>query len=107
MNEGMSDPALEGIVISEVNVSDDLLSARIGVRRLVDDGKPASRQRVVQHLEHAHGRLRRALAPRLDLRKVPELRFYFDEGPDKRAHVDRLLAEIAEEERKRDPRGDD
>lgn len=104
LNESLSDPTLSGIVITAVEVSDDLLVARIGVRRLVDDGNTASRQRVVQHLERANGRLRRLLAPRLDLRKVPELRFYFDAGPDKRARVDELLNEIAQEERKRGPR---
>jgi ribosome-binding factor A len=103
LNADLSDPTLAGVVISEVSVSDDLLSARIGVRRLVDDGKEASRQRVIQHLERAQGRLRRVLGPRLDLRKVPELHFYFDLGPDKRARVDALLAEIADEERKRGP----
>jgi ribosome-binding factor A len=101
LNADLSDPTLAGVVISEVSVSDDLLSARIGVRRLVDDGKEASRQRVIQHLERAQGRLRRVLGPRLDLRKVPELHFYFDLGPDKRARVDSLLAEIADEERQR------
>lgn len=99
LNESLSDPTLAGVVISEVSVTDDLLTARIGVRHLLDDGKESSRQRVVQHLERAQGRLRRLLAPRMELRKVPELRFYFDAGPDKRARVDELLAEIEREER--------
>jgi ribosome-binding factor A len=104
LNEDLSDPMLAGVVISEVSVSDDLLSARIGIRRLVDDGKEATRRSVVQHLDRAQGRLRRLLAPRLDLRKVLELHFYFDLGPDKRARVDELLAEIAEEDRYRGPK---
>jgi ribosome-binding factor A len=101
LNETLSDPTLAGTIITDVTVSDDLLSARVGVRRLVDDGKESSRLRLVRHLDGAQGRLRRVLAPRLDLRKVPELRFYFDEGPDKRARVDELLAEIAREEKDR------
>lgn len=104
LNEELADPMLAGVVVSEVSVSDDLLSARIGIRRLVDDGKEATRRRVIQHLDRAQGRLRRLLAPRLDLRKVPELHFYFDLGPDKRARVDELLAEIAEEDRRRGPK---
>ncbi|HEY5955783.1 MAG TPA: 30S ribosome-binding factor RbfA, partial [Polyangiaceae bacterium] len=84
LNETLSDPALSGTVITDVSVSDDLLVAHIGVRRLMDDGNEASRQRLVRHLEGAHGRLRRILGPRLELRKVPELRFFFDGGPDKR-----------------------
>jgi len=103
LNADLSDPTLSGVVLSEVAVSDDLLSAWIGVRRLIDDGKDSSRRRVIQHLERAQGRLRRLLAPRLDLRKVPELHFYFDTGPDKRARVDEILAEIAAEHRKQGP----
>lgn len=103
LNESLADPILAGLVITEVSVSDDLLVARLGVRRLLDDGKESTRARIVQHLERAQGRLRRLLGPRLDLRKVPELRFYFDAGPDKRARVDELLAEIVREERKRPP----
>ncbi|HMA96083.1 MAG TPA: 30S ribosome-binding factor RbfA [Polyangiaceae bacterium] len=98
LTEALSDPVLSGVVVMDVTVSDDLQVARIGVRRMVDDGKESSRQRVVQHLDRAAGRIRRLLAPRLDLRKVPELKFYFDVGPDNRARVDALLREIAEEQ---------
>lgn len=99
LTEALSDPVLSGVVVTDVTVSDDLQSARIGVRRMIDDGKDSSRQRVVQHLERAAGRIRRLLAPRLDLRKVPELKFYFDVGPDNRARVDALLREIADEQK--------
>lgn len=101
----LADPALSGVVVTDVTVSDDLQVARVAVRRLVDDGKDSSRQRTIQHLERARGRIRRLLAPRLELRKVPELRFYFDAGPDKRARIDELLAEIAGEENQRPPSG--
>lgn len=101
LTEALSDPVLTGVVVTDVVVSDDLQVARIGVRRLVDDGKEASRERVVQHLERASGRIRRLLGPRLELRKVPELRFYFDAGPDKQARIDELLNQIADEQRQK------
>ncbi|MGC4069900.1 MAG: 30S ribosome-binding factor RbfA [Polyangiaceae bacterium] len=95
----LSDPVLAGVVITEVTVSDDLCQARIRVRRLVDDGRPESRKRLVERLAHAQGRLRKLLGPRLDLRRVPELHFVFDEGPDARNRVDELLREIAREKK--------
>jgi ribosome-binding factor A len=101
LHEVLADPILAGVVISQVDVTDDLLTARIGVRRLVDDGNEGSRQRVVDHLTRAQSRIRRLLAPTLELRKLPELRFYFDSGPDKQARIDELLAEIAREDRAR------
>jgi ribosome-binding factor A len=42
-------------------------------------------------------RLRRALGSRLGLRRVPELRFVYDTGPDRAARVGELLGEIARE----------
>ena len=102
LNEALADPMLSGVVISQVDVTDDLLTARIGVRRLNDDGKDSTRKRVIEHLVRAQGRVRRLLGPRLELRKVPELHFYFDSGPDKQAKIDSLLAEIAKEQRERD-----
>lgn len=99
LTEVLTDPTLSGVVVTDVAVSDDLQLARINVRRLVDDGKASSRQRVIQHLERASGRIRRLLGPRLELRKVPELKFYFDVGPDKHARIDDLLSEIADEQR--------
>jgi ribosome-binding factor A len=53
-------------------------------------------------LERAQGRLRRGLGQAVPLKRLPELRFHFDDGPDARARVDELLAEIA-----REPKPDD
>jgi ribosome-binding factor A len=97
MTSVLNDPGLSGLVVTDVNVSDDLSQARIGVRRLVDDGQEASRRRLIERLTHAQGRLRGLLGPRLDLRRVPMLHFYFDAGPDKRHRVDELLREIEQE----------
>jgi ribosome-binding factor A len=97
MTSVLADPGLSGVVVTEVTVSDDLTQARIGVRRLVDDGKAESRRRLVERLNHAQGRIRRLLGPRLDLRRVPELHFFFDEGPDARNRIDDLLLEIEQE----------
>jgi ribosome-binding factor A len=94
MTSVLNDPGLAGLVVTDVTVSDDLSQARIGVRRLVDDGQEASRRRLIERLSHAQGRLRGLLGPRLDLRRVPALHFYFDAGPDKRHRVDELLREI-------------
>jgi ribosome-binding factor A len=103
MTSVLADPGLSGLVVTEVTVSDDLTQARIGVRRLVDDGKEESRRRLVERLGHAQGRIRRLLAPRLDLRRVPELHFFFDAGPDARNRIDELLREI-EQEKKSTPK---
>jgi ribosome-binding factor A len=93
----LGDEKLALVVITSLTVTDDLSLARIGVRRLGDDGTERARKELVRSIGRAAPRLRRALGPRLGLRRVPELRFEYDLGQDKAQRVDELLAEIASE----------
>ncbi len=93
----LGDPALAGLVVTTVVVTDDLSIARIGVRHLAERSDEKSRARVLSSIARAAPRLRRALAPRLELRRVPELRFEYDLGQDRVERVDEILAEIARE----------
>jgi ribosome-binding factor A len=90
----VGDPRLTHVVVSEVRVSDDLSIAWIGVRLLLDRGNDAERRRCIKQLQLLAGRLRRSLAPALGLRRVPELRFAFDEGIDAQRRVEAILQEI-------------
>ncbi len=51
----------------------------------------------MRSLHRAGGRIRRLLAPRLELRRVPEISFSYDTGHDARRRVDELLDEIKTE----------
>jgi ribosome-binding factor A len=97
----LADPHLTGVVITGVELTADLGIARVGVR-LLGETDGAAGKRVVGRLERAQGRLRRGLGQAVPLKRLPELRFHFDDGPDARARVDELLAEIA-----REPKPDD
>lgn len=90
----VGDPRLTQAVISEVRVSDDLSIAWIGVRLLLDQGHDAERLQCVKQLQLMSGRLRRSLAPALRLRRVPELRFAFDDGVNAQRRVEEILMEI-------------
>jgi ribosome-binding factor A len=90
----VSDPRLASVVITAVTISDDLSVARIGVRLLVGDDDPALRRSMMASLESATHRLRRVVAPRLRLRRAPELRFEYDTGHDATRRVEELLEEI-------------
>ena len=93
----LGDPRLGSVVVTDVTVPDDLSFARISVRLLVGDDEPAQRRSAVYTLERAASRLRRSLGPRLGLRRIPELRFVYDDGHDKARRVEQLLDEIARE----------
>lgn len=90
----LDDPKLSMVVVTHVEVSRDLRSARISVHHQQDE---VSRQEVLKRLQHAIPYLRRQLAERCTLRVVPELSFHYDDLPLKAARVDELLKKIANE----------
>ncbi len=94
----LSDPRLVGVVISRVETSPDLGLASVYFRSL-QPATPRSINGLLRAFERASGRLRRRLAGQLRLKRVPELRFHYDEGPDARARVDELLHEIEHDQR--------
>src|SRR3954453_3182686 len=109
MRREVDDPRLAAVVITTVDVTDDLMSARIGVRLLVGDEDPKLRAIVLKSLSRGGGRLRRLLAPKLELRRSPELRFHYDDGHDASRRVEELLHEIKSDGKSepKDPSSDD
>ena len=97
MRRELGDAELSEVVVTSVEVSKDLSVARILVRSLTTGADPAARAKLMRRLKKAVPRLRRALGPRLELRRLPELRFEFDTGRDASERVAELLAEIARE----------
>jgi ribosome-binding factor A len=108
----LGDPLLSSLVVTQVQVAPDLSYARISVRLLAGDDDPKRRQAALRSLKRAGGRIRRALAPELRLRRFPELAFEYDTGHDATRRVEELLEEIARERGSGDdpgksPSGDD
>lgn len=93
------DPELAELVLTQVSVSDDLGIAWVKVRLLAGGDDEKRRTRALSHLRRAGTRLRRALGHELSLKRVPELRFDYDEGADRAQRVESLLAEIASEKK--------
>jgi len=94
----ISDPRLAGVVVTRVELTDDLGLLSAHVRTLAGDD--ASRKSAMRALERASGRIRRELGARVKTRVVPQVRFFYDEGQDRQLRVEELLREI-ETERKR------
>ena len=93
----LGDRRFENVVITEVAVPEDLGTAWVSVRLLVGDDDERQRKAVLKLLGHVAARLRRSLAPKLGLKRVPELRFTYDTGLDHARRVDEILREIAAE----------
>lgn len=97
----LHDPRLRSLVVSDVEVTDDLSLVHIRVRFL-DVQDVAERRVLMKRLVRVLPRLRRAMLDKLGLRRMPELRVHYDEGAEAAQRVGELLREI-EAERKRSP----
>ena len=104
----VDDPRFAAVVVTGVEISDDLMIANIGVRLLVADDDAKQRKSIIERLRRAAPRLRRVITPRLELKRAPELRFHYDVGPDAQQRVSDLLREVdAEREAATPPEPDD
>lgn len=95
------DPGIGFLTLTRVEVTADLQLARVYYTTLTDD---AARQRTAKALERALPFLRRQLAGRLRLRRVPELLFRFDRSVEHQDRIERLIHDIQAE---REARGED
>jgi ribosome-binding factor A len=94
LQKRLGDPHLSGLVITDVQVPDDLGMAYVLVRLIDDNGDLERRNRLLAALRRVRVRVRRSLAPKLRLKRVPELSFNYDDGQDHATRVAELLREI-------------
>ena len=95
MNE-ISDPRLEDVNITYVDVDRELAYAEIYVSALEGTERKAE---IIEALERAGGFIRSQLAMSIShLRNFPQLRFHWDPVPERVERLDRIFAELEEEE---------
>jgi ribosome-binding factor A len=91
----ISDPRLGFVTVTAVEVTDDLRHAKIFCGIL---GDPATVEKSLDALAESSWRIRKAMAGRVQLRRVPEITFHLDVRAEKAARIDTLLRKIHEEE---------
>ncbi|HEY4013533.1 MAG TPA: 30S ribosome-binding factor RbfA [Polyangiaceae bacterium] len=96
----VKDPGAQGTVVTAVEMSPDLRSARVRVKLLEGGGEEARRSAALAALGRASGMLRREVTQRLGLRFAPELRFVYEDGKDGATRVEEILAEIEADRRR-------
>jgi ribosome-binding factor A len=92
------DPGIGFITLTRVKVSPDLQLARVYYTTLGDE---AARRQTASALERATGFFRRRVGERLQLRRVPELKFQFDESIGHQDRVEQILRELHDEDERR------
>jgi ribosome-binding factor A len=93
----LNDPRLEFVTITAVKLSPDLQLASVQFR-ILDQSKQEDTRKA---LERASGIFRSKMSKALDVRRVPELRFFFDTSVERGATVDAML-DLIRKERKDD-----
>jgi ribosome-binding factor A len=82
------DPGIGFLTITHVKVSPDLQQARVFYTTI---GDPKSRKDSARALQRATPFLRRHVGRRLQLKRVPELTWMFDESIEKNDRIEQIL----------------
>jgi ribosome-binding factor A len=90
----IKDPRVQGITITEVQMSADLKSARVYFSSLTD----GQTELHLQGLAAAEGFIRRQLRSELDLKYIPALAFFYDTSFDNFYRINKILKEIGPRE---------
>jgi ribosome-binding factor A len=91
----LSDPRIGFATLTRVDLTADLHHARILVSVM---GGEEDATRTLQGLSSAAGYIRRELARRLGLRRVPELVFVLDHGAEESLKIESLIQKLKEDE---------
>jgi len=86
----VSDPRVHAVTVTRVSAAPDLTFARVFVQLL---GEESDRAESMEGLEAATPYIRTLLAERMDMRRVPELRFERDRSLEHAMRIEELLAE--------------
>ena len=85
ISQKVRDPRVGPILVMETRVSPDVSMARVFIRPLEDSSEV---EETLKGLNAAAGFVRRELGKVLRLRRVPELRFVFDETLDSARRIE-------------------
>ena len=91
----VKDPRVHALTITAVKVTDDLRHAKI---YFVEMGKDECSPEIKAGLTKATSFIRRELGKRLQLRLVPEIMFIHDRSFGYGSRIDKILADIAQQE---------
>ena len=94
LKKDIHDPRLAMTTVTGVKMSRDLKLARIYFSWC---SKPKS-EAAALGFESARGFIKRSLAPRLGLRYMPDLQFFYDDSFDYSSHIEQLLKKIADDD---------
>jgi ribosome-binding factor A len=96
----LKDPRASFVTITRVELTNDLSLAKVFYSVMGDE---ADRSKAGHMLEHARGFVQRQVARVLHMRRMPSLRFEYDDSIETAAHIDQVIREARERDRRIDP----
>jgi ribosome-binding factor A len=96
------DPGIGFITLTRVQVTPDLQLARVFYTTMGDE---KGRKETAKALQRATPFFRRQVGGRLQLRRVPELEFRFDESVAHQDRIEQIIRDLHEEDAKRSAAG--
>ncbi|MFO7963894.1 MAG: 30S ribosome-binding factor RbfA [Desulfobacterales bacterium] len=91
LQKDVSDPRLDMVTITSVNMTNDLRIARIYFTMAASQKMPKEAE---AGFKSARKYLKRKLADKLMLRYMPDLEFYYDNSFDHASHINALLKAV-------------
>jgi ribosome-binding factor A len=88
LKKDIGDPRLKMATITEVQVSRDLKLARI---YFTTPGNKQKKEAAIKGFNSARGFIKRTLAHEIDLKYMPEIKFFYDDSLEYGTHIDELI----------------
>lgn len=94
IKEEVKDPDISFVTITSCNISSDLSYAKVYCTCL-NDGR---RDEILKTLNKASGFIRKELCNRVEIRKMPEINFVYDNSIEYGNKIEQILEEIKKED---------
>lgn len=91
----IKDPRVSGVFVTGVKITENLSMAEVFFTVL---GGEDERAAALEGLKHARGFIRSRLAKKIRMRKIPDIKFSFDEALETGYKVDEILRGITREQ---------
>jgi len=88
LSKKMQDPRIEMATVSGVKLTPDLRVANVYITVFGDKNRI---KEALDGFKNSKGFIKKRIAPKLGLKYMPDLRFYYDDSFDKAAKMDELI----------------
>ena len=90
IKEEVKDERIDFVTVTDVSITNDLSHAKVYVTVLKDE----DRDNAIKALNKARGFIEMELSKRVDIRKMPELKFVYDESIEYSNNIENIIERL-------------